>query len=115
MEPVYHRATLEPFNDLVASAAIVLAAGQGTRMRSRLPKVLHPVGGRPMIEYVLDALAAAGIERPVVVTGHEAAAVEDAVGSRAVTVRQEPQLGTADAVRVAIRAVPDGTAQVLVH
>ena len=83
-------------------------------MRSRLPKVLHPVGGRPMIEYVLAALAAAGIERPIVVTGHAAAAVEDAVRSQAVTVRQEPQLGTADAVRVAMRAVPDGTAQVLV-
>ena len=43
---------------LTAPEAIVLAAGQGTRMRSRLPKVLHPLAGRPMLDHVLDALAA---------------------------------------------------------
>ena len=45
---------------MLSSAAIVLAAGQGTRMRSRVPKVLHPLAGRPMLHHVLDALAAAG-------------------------------------------------------
>ncbi|MFN2484961.1 MAG: bifunctional UDP-N-acetylglucosamine diphosphorylase/glucosamine-1-phosphate N-acetyltransferase GlmU [Candidatus Limnocylindria bacterium] len=99
---------------MVDLAAIVLAAGQGTRMRSRVPKVLHPLAGRPMIHHVLDALAAAGIPRPVVVTGHDAERVEEAVAARAETVRQEPQRGTADAVRVALDRVPHDARRVLV-
>jgi bifunctional UDP-N-acetylglucosamine pyrophosphorylase / glucosamine-1-phosphate N-acetyltransferase len=98
---------------VVATAAVILAAGQGVRMRSRLPKVLHPLAGRPMIDHVLSALAEAGIGRPVVVVGHGAEAVEAAVGGRARTVRQEPQLGTADAVRVGLGAVP-GTVRHLI-
>ena len=94
--------------------AIVLAAGQGTRMRSRIPKVLHPLAGRPLILHVLDALAAIGVERPVVVTGHGADAVEAAVGGRAATVRQEPQRGTADAVRIGLEAIPGAEGVVLV-
>ena len=99
---------------MVSLAAIVLAAGQGTRMRSRLPKVLHPLAGRPMIDHVLDALADAGIERPVVVTGHGADAVEAAIQGRADSVRQEPQRGTADAVRVGLTCVPDAATRVVV-
>lgn len=99
---------------MLATAAIVLAAGQGTRMRSRLPKVLHPLAGRPMIEHVLDALAAAGIEHRVVVTGHGAEQLESALGERVPTVRQEPQLGTADAVRQGLSRVPSGARHVLV-
>lgn len=83
-------------------------------MRSRIPKVLHPLAGRPMLMHVLDALGAAGVVRPVVVTGHGADEVEPVVAERAVTVRQEPQLGTADAVRVALEAVPAGAAELLV-
>ena len=67
-----------------------------------------------MVEHVLDALEAAGIDRTVVVTGHEAEQVEAVVRSRAATVRQEPQLGTADAVRVALPCLPDGVRQVVV-
>jgi bifunctional UDP-N-acetylglucosamine pyrophosphorylase/glucosamine-1-phosphate N-acetyltransferase len=99
---------------LTAPAAIVLAAGQGTRMRSRIPKVLHPLAGRPMIDHVIDALADAGVERPVVVVGHAADAVESAIAGRAACARQEPQRGTADAVRVALAAVDDGAAELLV-
>lgn len=99
---------------LIAPAAIVLAAGQGTRMRSRLPKVLHPLAGRSLVDHVLDALADAGIVRPVVVTGQGADAVEAAVGTRASTARQEPQRGTADAVRIGMQAVPAETETVLV-
>jgi bifunctional UDP-N-acetylglucosamine pyrophosphorylase/glucosamine-1-phosphate N-acetyltransferase len=99
---------------LTAPAAVVLAAGQGTRMRSRIPKVLHPLAGRPMVLHVLDALADSGVACPVVVTGHGADEVEAAIGDRAATVRQEPQLGTADAVRVALPAVPAGAGTVLV-
>jgi bifunctional UDP-N-acetylglucosamine pyrophosphorylase / glucosamine-1-phosphate N-acetyltransferase len=99
---------------LTGPAAIVLAAGQGTRMRSRVPKVLHPLAGRPLIDHVLDTLAEAGIARPVVVTGHGADAVERAIGARATTARQEPQLGTADAVRVGLAAVDAASGPVLV-
>jgi bifunctional UDP-N-acetylglucosamine pyrophosphorylase / glucosamine-1-phosphate N-acetyltransferase len=99
---------------LTVPEAIVLAAGQGTRMRSRIPKVLHPLAGRPLILHVLDALAAIGVERPVVVTGHGAEAVEATVGDRAATVRQEPQRGTADAVRIGLEAIPGSGGVVLV-
>ncbi len=83
-------------------------------MRSRVPKVLHPLAGRSMIDHVLDALADAGVHRPVVVTGFGGDAVEAAVGARAVTARQEPQRGTADAVRIGLAAVDAGTTTVLV-
>jgi bifunctional UDP-N-acetylglucosamine pyrophosphorylase/glucosamine-1-phosphate N-acetyltransferase len=100
--------------DLTAPAAIVLAAGQGTRMRSRIPKVLHPLAGRPLVLHVLDALADAGVARPVVVIGHGADAVEAAIADRARTARQEPQLGTADAVRVGLEALEGDSDVVLV-
>jgi bifunctional UDP-N-acetylglucosamine pyrophosphorylase/glucosamine-1-phosphate N-acetyltransferase len=99
---------------LTAPAAIVLAAGQGTRMRSRIPKVLHPLAGRPMLAHVLDALRAAGIERTVVVTGHGADAVEAVIEGNALSVRQEPQRGTADAVRIALQAVPPDAGELIV-
>ena len=78
--------------------AILLAAGQGTRMKSDLPKVLHPIAGKPMIRHALDAMAHASTETPVVVVGHGAEAVIAYLGASARTVRQEPQLGTAHAV-----------------
>ncbi|HEX2765740.1 MAG TPA: bifunctional UDP-N-acetylglucosamine diphosphorylase/glucosamine-1-phosphate N-acetyltransferase GlmU [Candidatus Limnocylindria bacterium] len=99
---------------LTAPAAVVLAAGQGTRMRSRIPKVLHPLAGRPMIDHVLDALVESGVERPIVVTGHDADAVEAAISGRVTCVRQEPQRGTADALRVALPAVPADAVELLV-
>ena len=99
---------------MLATAAIVLAAGQGTRMRSRVPKVLHPLAGRPMIDHVLDALAAAGVERPVVVTGFGAEQLEEALQGRVPSVRQDPQLGTADAVRCGLGRVPPEARHVLV-
>ena len=99
---------------LTAPAAIVLAAGQGTRMRSRIPKVLHPLAGRPMLDHVLDALAEAGVARSIVVTGHGADAVEAAIADRAATVRQEPQRGTADAVRCGLQAAPADAAELIV-
>jgi bifunctional UDP-N-acetylglucosamine pyrophosphorylase / glucosamine-1-phosphate N-acetyltransferase len=103
-----------PPHVLTTTAAIVLAAGQGTRMRSRLPKVLHPVAGRPMIDHVLDALKRAGIEQPVVVTGHGAQEVEAALAGRVTTARQDPQRGTADAVRVGLARIGSEAGQVLV-
>ena len=82
------------------SAAIVLAAGKGTRMKSALPKVLHRVGNRPMVDHVLDRVTEAGIERVAVVIGAGAEGVAQAVAP-AQTVVQDPPLGTAHAVRAA--------------
>jgi bifunctional UDP-N-acetylglucosamine pyrophosphorylase/glucosamine-1-phosphate N-acetyltransferase len=67
-----------------------------------------------MIDHVLASLADAGIERTVIVTGHGAEPVEAAIGDRALTVRQEPQRGTADAVRLALAAVPESAEVVIV-
>jgi bifunctional UDP-N-acetylglucosamine pyrophosphorylase/glucosamine-1-phosphate N-acetyltransferase/UDP-N-acetylglucosamine pyrophosphorylase len=80
--------------------AIVLAAGKGTRMESDLPKVLVAVCGRPMIEYVLDALDAAEVARTLVVIGYRADDVRRALAHRArlTFVEQREQLGTGHAV-----------------
>lgn len=77
--------------------AVLLAAGQGTRMKSDLPKVLHPLCGKPMIWHVLQALRGAATEKPVVVVGHGAQKVMEYLGDSAECVLQEPQLGTAHA------------------
>lgn len=91
--------------------AIVLAAGQGTRMKSALPKVLHPLAGRPMIHYVVDAAVQAGASDVVVVVGHGRELVEaylsKAFGDRVRTAVQAEQLGTGHAVSVALPQVRD--------
>ncbi len=80
--------------------AVVLAAGKGTRMKSDLPKVLVPVCGRPMIDYVLDALTAGGVEKIIAVVGYRADLVQAALdGRKGLTfVLQSEQLGTGHAV-----------------
>jgi len=95
---------------------VVLAAGKGTRMKSPLPKVLHPLAGRPLLDHVLDlALELTPPERIMVVVGHGAERVAVVAGARgARTVLQEPQLGTGDAVRVALEALGDGAGGVVV-
>jgi bifunctional UDP-N-acetylglucosamine pyrophosphorylase/glucosamine-1-phosphate N-acetyltransferase len=93
---------------------VILAAGQGTRMRSSLPKVLHPLAGLPLVQYSLRAVAAAGLEKPVVVIGHDAEKVRQAVGDQASFALQEQQLGTGHAVRMAEPLLRDGTDYVLV-
>jgi bifunctional UDP-N-acetylglucosamine pyrophosphorylase / glucosamine-1-phosphate N-acetyltransferase len=75
--------------------AVLLAAGQGTRMKSDLPKVLHPLCGKPMLWHVLESLKELTTEPPVVVVGHGAEAVTKYLGDSARAVLQEPQLGTA--------------------
>jgi len=81
--------------------AIVLAAGQGKRMKSKLYKVLHPVCGKPMVGHVLDAALRAGVERTVVVVGHGAEAVKSFLGTKAEYALQAEQLGTGHAVKQA--------------
>ena len=83
-------------------------------MRSRIPKVLHPLAGRALLDHVLDALSTAGVDQPVVITGHGADAVEAHLAGRARTARQEPQRGTADAVRIGLDAIPPDAGVVLV-
>ena len=77
--------------------AVLLAAGQGTRMKSDLPKVLHPLCGKPMLWHVLEALKDATTEKPVVIVGHGAEEVKKYLGESAECVLQEPQLGTGHA------------------
>ncbi len=78
-------------------AAILLAAGQGTRMKSDLPKVLHPLCGKPMLWYVLEAVKTVSTGKPVVVVGRGAEQVKSFIGEVADCVEQEPLLGTAHA------------------
>jgi bifunctional UDP-N-acetylglucosamine pyrophosphorylase/glucosamine-1-phosphate N-acetyltransferase len=88
--------------------AVVLAAGQGTRMKSDLPKVLHPVAGRPMVCWPIAAARAAGAEEVVVVVGHGRDAVMKAIEARDPKVRaavQEEQKGTGHAVQCALPAL----------
>lgn len=81
--------------------AIVLAAGKGKRMKSKLYKVLHPVCGKPMVGHVLDSIQRIGCERSVVIVGHGAEAVKGYLGDRAEYALQSEQLGTGHAVRQA--------------
>jgi bifunctional UDP-N-acetylglucosamine pyrophosphorylase/glucosamine-1-phosphate N-acetyltransferase len=82
-------------------ATVILAAGQGTRMNSDLPKVLHPLLGRPLVFYSLEAAQRASQSRPCLVFGPEANTIRQGVGDSAEFVIQEPQLGTGHAVRQA--------------
>jgi len=95
------------------TAVIVLAAGAGTRMKSALPKVLHPVCGRSMLAHALHAAAGTGAERLVVVVGHQRERVSEAVAAEAEhlgvpvdTAIQHEQNGTGDAVRAGLEALP---------
>src|SRR5690606_20019563 len=81
------------------AVAVILAAGQGTRMRSKRPKVLHPLCGRPMLHMVVDTVRRAGVGRVIVVVGHQADEVRAAcAGLDLEFVVQQPQLGTGHAV-----------------
>jgi bifunctional UDP-N-acetylglucosamine pyrophosphorylase/glucosamine-1-phosphate N-acetyltransferase len=94
--------------------AVLLAAGQGTRMKSSLPKVLHPLCGEPMLWHVLEALKEVATEKPVVVVGHGAKEVTKYLGDLAQTVLQEPQLGTGHAAMQAESLLKDKTDYVIV-
>jgi bifunctional UDP-N-acetylglucosamine pyrophosphorylase/glucosamine-1-phosphate N-acetyltransferase len=95
-------------------AVVVLAAGKGTRMKSDLPKILHPVLGRSVLGWVLAAVEPLAAERVVVVTGHGAEQVEASLPASAVTARQVTQRGSGDAVGAALPALEGFTGDVLV-
>ena len=94
--------------------AVLLAAGQGTRMKSDLPKVLHPICGVPMVAHALNAVASACSGKPVVIIGHGAEAVGEFLGKKARCIIQHPQLGTGHAVRQAESSLRGKTDLVLV-
>ena len=77
----------------MSAAAVVLAAGKGTRMKSAVPKVLHPICGLPMIAHVVNNLREAGVERILVVVGQEGQEIQGLLGSEVEYVVQAEQLG----------------------
>jgi bifunctional UDP-N-acetylglucosamine pyrophosphorylase/glucosamine-1-phosphate N-acetyltransferase len=95
-------------------AIVVLAAGKGTRMKSDLHKVLHPIAGRPMLEHLLANAGELSPERQVVVAGHGREQLETALAGRATIALQEPQLGTGHAVLQAKAALTDFDGDVLI-
>ncbi|MEZ4391215.1 MAG: bifunctional UDP-N-acetylglucosamine diphosphorylase/glucosamine-1-phosphate N-acetyltransferase GlmU [Polyangiales bacterium] len=103
---------------MTARCTIILAAGQGTRMKSTLPKVLHPLAGVPMITWAVDAALSAGTEQVVLVVGHGREKVMESVrqrfGERVDFAVQHEQRGTADAVRAGVGAVRDDVTEVMI-
>ena len=98
-------------SDLVT---VILAAGKGTRMKSKLPKVLHKAAGKTMVQHVLDAAKAAGAKRSIVVTGFGGDAVRVAVGGQAEFAEQKEQLGTGHAVMQTAGLLQNETGTVMV-
>ncbi|MFL6058968.1 MAG: bifunctional UDP-N-acetylglucosamine diphosphorylase/glucosamine-1-phosphate N-acetyltransferase GlmU [Rubrobacteraceae bacterium] len=96
---------MSPAEALPQTFAVVLAAGKGTRMKSNRAKVLHTLCGVPMVNYVIEALKSLTPERFIVVVGHQADLVRGVLPGDAEAVLQREQLGTGDAVRVALEAL----------
>ena len=98
-------------SDLVT---VILAAGKGTRMKSKLPKVLHKAAGKSMVQHVIDAAKAAGAKRNIVVTGFGGEMVREAIGDQAEFAEQKEQLGTGHAVMQTAELLKDETGTVMV-
>ena len=98
----------------MSTAAIVLAAGAGTRMKSKRPKVAHEMLGKPLVNWVVDAAKAAGVEKVVTVVGHLREQVEPLVQGKTEIVIQHTQSGTADAVASCREALSGFKGSVLV-
>ncbi|ANK38341.1 MULTISPECIES: bifunctional UDP-N-acetylglucosamine diphosphorylase/glucosamine-1-phosphate N-acetyltransferase GlmU [Staphylococcus] len=94
--------------------AIVLAAGKGTRMKSKKYKVLHDVAGKSMIEHVVDNVKQSGVEQLVTIVGHGAESVKEKLGDASLYSFQEEQLGTAHAVKMASEHLNDKQGTTLV-
>jgi bifunctional UDP-N-acetylglucosamine pyrophosphorylase/glucosamine-1-phosphate N-acetyltransferase len=98
----------------VEIAALILAAGKSTRMKSKTPKALHPLLGKPLLRYAAEAVQNAGARRTVIVIGHEAHLVRAALGEGFEYALQAEQRGTGDAVAAAEQLLRDWTGPVLV-
>jgi bifunctional UDP-N-acetylglucosamine pyrophosphorylase/glucosamine-1-phosphate N-acetyltransferase len=99
----------------MALNVVVMAAGKGTRMKSERPKVLHALAGRPLLQYVLDTVGRLDADHTIVITGHGADEVEEAVAMPGIDfVRQQPQRGTGHAVQQAVPSLRlEGTTLIL--
>ncbi len=95
-------------------AAVILAAGKGTRMKSDLHKVLHPIGGRPMLHHLMASVDELEPAHSVVVVGSGREQIEGSVGGRAQIALQEPQMGTGHAVQQAQGALAGFDGDVLI-
>lgn len=93
---------------------VILAAGQGTRMKSEKPKVLHAIAGKPLVQYAIETAEAIGSQRPIVVIGYGAEQVQNSIGDRGDTVLQIPQRGTGHAVQQARAKIDPAIDTVLV-
>ena len=93
---------------------VILAAGAGTRMKSDLPKVLHPLLGKPMIEWAVGVAESVSAQKPIVVVGHEQAQIRETLGDRAEYVEQPELLGTGHAVQQAASLLTDQSDAVIV-
>jgi bifunctional UDP-N-acetylglucosamine pyrophosphorylase/glucosamine-1-phosphate N-acetyltransferase len=100
----------------MALHVVIMAAGKGTRMKSKAPKVLHRLGGRSLLQHVLDTATSLGAAQTLVITGHGAEAVEAALNHahHARCVRQEPQWGTGHAIQQVAPYLPDDDSTVLI-
>lgn len=94
--------------------AIILAAGQGTRMKSKLYKVLHPVCGKPMVQHVVEQVSQLGLQETVTIVGHGAELVKEQLGEQSKFALQAQQLGTAHAVSQAAALLEQETGTTLV-
>ncbi|MGB9919652.1 MAG: bifunctional UDP-N-acetylglucosamine diphosphorylase/glucosamine-1-phosphate N-acetyltransferase GlmU [Moorellales bacterium] len=99
---------------MAKTVAVILAAGQGKRMRSRYPKVLHLLVGRPLLEHVLEAVREAGVPEQIIVVGHQAELVRERLGDGYRYAYQDPPLGTGHAVLQAEPLIPAEADTVLV-
>ena len=95
-------------------AAVILAAGKSTRMKSELTKLLHPLGGKPLIQWVVDACRNCGISRIILVVGHQAEKIEQTLGETCEYVFQREPLGTGHALMQAERSLTGYDADLLV-
>jgi bifunctional UDP-N-acetylglucosamine pyrophosphorylase/glucosamine-1-phosphate N-acetyltransferase len=112
--PAEHWSVFYFGSEFMKVTAVLLAAGQGTRIKSDLPKVLHPLAGMPMLWHSLRAVEQASTEKPVVIVGHGAEQVRAFVGEDGTCVLQEPQLGTGHAAMQAEAALKGKTDYVIV-
>ena len=87
-------------------SAVILAAGRGTRMKSKLPKVLHIINGKPMVKYAVEACMGVGIDRPLLIIGDGRELVRSVIGDGVDYAEQLVQLGTGHAVQVALSSLP---------
>ena len=101
-------------NMSIKTASVILAAGKGTRMCSNVPKVLHTLAGRPLMEYALDLGLGICNMTPIVVVGFESEKVQECIGDRATVVIQEEQLGTGHALNETAEVLREQADMVLV-